>query len=149
MLSARSHHYKSRLLLVALAIQNAMIPRQRGAYCQTSTGSPVTADITNVIEELKGYAPDGLCPQTNPEARDCLMSSSTHWPLLQSAAEGTLGALKPTAKSSAQYQTQMNGRTVHYKSELEGGGHQLQRYLKGFRELCVVTAAGRYLLLYF
>lgn len=42
-------------LLVALAIQVAVIPCQRGAYCQTSTGSALTGDITSVINELKGY----------------------------------------------------------------------------------------------
>lgn len=58
-------------LLPALTMQSAVLPRQRGGYCQTSTGSPKTEDITNVINELNGYDADALCPQINGEASDC------------------------------------------------------------------------------
>ena len=121
-------------------------PRQRSAYCQPSTGTPVIGDITSVIAELKGYAPDGLCSQAKPEAKDCPMLVKQTLP---SAAKQTLRALEPIAKLSAQYRTQRTGRAVYYKSELEGEGHQLQGRLKEFEERWVVTAAGRDLLLYF
>ena len=58
-------------LLPALTAQSPVLARQQGTYCQTSTGSPKTEDITNVINELKGYPADQLCPQTNGEASDC------------------------------------------------------------------------------
>lgn len=59
-------------LLPALSIQSAvLLPRQRGAYCQTSNGSPLTEDITKVINELKDRPADELCRQTNDEGSDC------------------------------------------------------------------------------
>ena len=58
-------------LLPALTMQSPVLPRQDGAYCQTSTGSPLTGDVTDVINQLKGWGPDALCPQTNGEASDC------------------------------------------------------------------------------
>lgn len=41
-------------------------PRQNGVTCQTSDASPVTGDITDVINQLRGGG--GSCPQTNGEA---------------------------------------------------------------------------------
>lgn len=58
-------------LLPTLTMQSPVLPRQQGAYCQTSTGSPLTGDITDVINQLNGYDPGALCPQTNGEASDC------------------------------------------------------------------------------
>ena len=40
--------------------------RQNGVTCQTSDGSPVTGDVTDVINQLRGLG--GHCPQTNGEA---------------------------------------------------------------------------------
>ena len=40
--------------------------RQNGVTCQTSSGSPLTDDVTNVINELNGRG--GNCNQTNGEA---------------------------------------------------------------------------------
>lgn len=40
--------------------------RQNGATCQTSGGSPFTADVTSVINQIRGQG--GSCPQTNGEA---------------------------------------------------------------------------------
>lgn len=40
--------------------------RQNGVTCQTSSGSPITADVTDVINQLRGQG--GSCPQTNGEA---------------------------------------------------------------------------------
>ena len=40
--------------------------RQNGVTCQTSSGSPITADVTDVINQLRGQG--GNCPQTNGEA---------------------------------------------------------------------------------
>ena len=58
-------------LLPTLTLSAAVLPRQRGATCQTSTGSPKTEDITNVINELKGRDAGALCRQTNGEGSDC------------------------------------------------------------------------------
>ncbi|KAL9070133.1 MAG: hypothetical protein Q9161_005085 [Pseudevernia consocians] len=43
--------------------------RQNGVTCQTSSGSPLTDDVTAVINELNGRG--GSCPQTNDKASDC------------------------------------------------------------------------------
>ena len=40
--------------------------RQNGVTCQTSSGSPTTDDVTDVINQLRGQG--GNCPQTNGEA---------------------------------------------------------------------------------
>ena len=40
--------------------------RQNGVTCQTSSGSPLTTDVTDVINQLRGQG--GNCPQTNGEA---------------------------------------------------------------------------------
>ncbi|MCJ1280066.1 hypothetical protein MMC21_007891 [Puttea exsequens] len=58
-------------LLPALSLQAAVIPRQSGVYCQTSSASPDTADITLVINQLKGEGPDAICGQNNGHASDC------------------------------------------------------------------------------
>ena len=41
--------------------------RQDGTTCQTSSGSPLTGDVTAVINQLKGEV-GILCAQTNGEA---------------------------------------------------------------------------------
>lgn len=40
--------------------------RQNGVTCQTSSGSPLTDDVTAVINDLNGRS--GNCPQTNDKA---------------------------------------------------------------------------------
>lgn len=40
-----------------------LLTRQNGVTCQTSSGSPVTGDVTLVINEVRGLG--GSCPQTN------------------------------------------------------------------------------------
>ena len=40
--------------------------RQNGVTCQTSNGSPLTNDVTDVINQLNGQG--GSCPQTNGDA---------------------------------------------------------------------------------
>ena len=57
--------------LAGLTTQSAVIPRQNGVYCQTSTASPLTGDITEVINQMKAYDPSELCRQTNGKASDC------------------------------------------------------------------------------
>ena len=57
--------------LPVLTMQSAVLPRQEGVYCQTSAASPLTGDITDVINQMKGYDPNTLCPQTNGKASDC------------------------------------------------------------------------------
>ena len=42
--------------------------RQDGTTCQTSSGSPLTGDVTAVINQLKGLGAGILCAQTNGEA---------------------------------------------------------------------------------
>jgi hypothetical protein len=48
--------------------------RQNGVSCQTSSGSPYTGDVTDVINELNGKGADALCRQTNDVAssKPCL-----------------------------------------------------------------------------
>ncbi|KAI8631825.1 hypothetical protein F5Y19DRAFT_376967 [Xylariaceae sp. FL1651] len=59
-------------LFAALALASAtpfVGIRQNGVTCQTSSGSPATADVTNTINELKGRG--GNCANSNGEASDC------------------------------------------------------------------------------
>ncbi|KAL8870674.1 MAG: hypothetical protein Q9198_007577, partial [Flavoplaca austrocitrina] len=49
----------------------ALNSRQTGVTCQTSKDSPSTGDITDVINEMKGWGDDIKCPQTNGKASDC------------------------------------------------------------------------------
>ncbi|KAL6716085.1 hypothetical protein ACLMJK_005651 [Lecanora helva] len=58
-------------LFAAITTINAgvLIPRQNGVTCQTSSGSPDTGDVTDVINQIRGQG--GLCPQTNGHASDC------------------------------------------------------------------------------
>lgn len=58
-------------LLPVLTVHSAVLPRQQGVYCQTSTASPLTGDVTSVINQLNGYGADALCRQTNGKASDC------------------------------------------------------------------------------
>ena len=55
--------------------------RQNGVTCQTSSGSPLTTDVTDVINQLRGQG--GNCPQTNGEAsgKASLLSPLNHPPL--------------------------------------------------------------------
>ena len=41
-------------------------PRQNGVTCQTSRGSPLTDDVTSVINRVRGRG--GRCRQTNGQA---------------------------------------------------------------------------------
>ena len=52
---------------VPLALSSPILEtRQNGVTCQTSSGSPLTTDVTDVINQLRGQG--GNCPQTNGEA---------------------------------------------------------------------------------
>ncbi|KAK0515357.1 hypothetical protein JMJ35_002736 [Cladonia borealis] len=53
--------------------------RQDGTTCQTSSASPLTGDVTAVINQLKGLGAGILCAQTNGHASDCttVVSSGT------------------------------------------------------------------------
>lgn len=52
---------------IPLALSSPILEtRQNGVTCQTSSGSPLTPDVTDVINQLRGQG--GNCPQTNGEA---------------------------------------------------------------------------------
>ena len=52
---------------IPLALSSPILEsRQNGVTCQTSSGSPLTDDVTDVINQLRGQG--GSCPQTNGEA---------------------------------------------------------------------------------
>ncbi|CAL8579626.1 hypothetical protein XPA_005361 [Xanthoria parietina] len=61
------------LTFASAAFTSALPPnlntRQNGVTCQTSSGSPDTGDVTDVINQLRGRG--GKCPQTNGHASDC------------------------------------------------------------------------------
>ena len=42
--------------------------RQNGVTCQTSSGSPDTGDVTDVINQLNGYPAGSNCSQSNGHA---------------------------------------------------------------------------------
>ena len=55
------------LTAISLALSSPILEtRQNGVTCQTSSGSPITTDVTDVINQLRGQG--GNCPQTNGEA---------------------------------------------------------------------------------
>ncbi|MCJ1462816.1 hypothetical protein MMC07_001419 [Pseudocyphellaria aurata] len=47
----------------------ALHHRQNGVTCQTSSASPLTGDVTDVINQVRGQG--GSCPNTNGAASDC------------------------------------------------------------------------------
>lgn len=52
---------------VPLALSSPILEaRQNGVTCQTSSGSPTTGDVTDVINQIRGQG--GMCPQKNDEA---------------------------------------------------------------------------------
>lgn len=51
-------------LPAAIGTPISLKPRQNGVTCQTSGGSPLTRDVTNAINELKGRG-DVKCRQTH------------------------------------------------------------------------------------
>ena len=62
---------KATVLALVAAIPHALsLPiletPQNAVTCQTSSGSSITADVTDVINQLRGQ--DGNCHQTNGEA---------------------------------------------------------------------------------
>lgn len=61
------------LTFASAAFTSALPPnlntRQNGVTCQTSSGSPDTGDVTDVINQLGGRGEK--CPQTNGHASDC------------------------------------------------------------------------------
>ena len=105
-------------LLPTLTMQSPVLPRQDGAYCQTSAGSPKTGDVTDVVNQLNGYDPGALCPQTNDKASDC-----TTLVKHKSAAISICGAV-----------------------DAEGTGtdcHDVARYANDIQQECLDTGLGR------
>lgn len=66
-----------------------LLTRQNGVTCQTSTASPVTGDVTLVINEIRGRG--GSCPQTNGKGSGKVLSS----PLNKRTFRKTLPTLSP------------------------------------------------------
>lgn len=61
--------YTHHIVALTLAALLPAINAQEGVTCQTSDASPAIADITEVINQLKGKG--GICSQKNGHASDC------------------------------------------------------------------------------
>lgn len=61
--------YTHHIILLTLAALLPAINAQDGVTCQTSGWSPTLADVTAVINQLKGRG--GVCAQGNGHASDC------------------------------------------------------------------------------
>jgi hypothetical protein len=114
-------------LLPALTMQSALLPRQRGCYCETSTGSPKTEDITNVINELHGYDADAICAQTNDAASQCTTLVSHN-----SAAISICGGLDDTTNCQdvAKYANIIQQQCLNTGLERSGGQYVISPSLR-------------------